>query len=260
MAGTGNICIIGAGNVGTHLYRWFDAGGIGISGVLSRRNTHPHIPGRLLKGHISEITEDTGLYILALPDDVLPGYIKDLSDNGALWAHTSGSLPLDILSDRFSRSGVFYPLQTFSRDIPMTYDDIPVLVECHEDRDRDLLIRVGKQLSSHVELMDSAQRLSLHVAAVFACNFTNHMMHGAEDILKASGTDLKLLAPLLRQTFGKAMESGPGKSQTGPAMRGDEVVMESHLSYLEAFPRWKALYEQISFSIQQQHKSPDDEH
>ena len=171
--------------------------------------------------------------------------------------HTSGTKYLDelrqlieIYSDVPAETGVFYPLQTFSREVPISFTDIPLCIEASEPKIEQVLIQLAQDISNVVYLMNSAERRILHVSAVFACNFTNHLLTISKRILDAEHLEFDLLKPLIRETIRKAMEApDPAMVQTGPARRGDQQIIETHLDYLERYPAWQGMYEVLSESI-----------
>ena len=148
-------------------------------------------------------------------EDVLP----QLPLTDELLVHTSGSVPLDLLAGFSENTGVFYPLQTFSSDSKTNFKDIPVLIEGNRIDNENRLLEAGEKLSERVMVADSMLRQHLHLAAVFASNFSNHMYDIARRILDEFGLDFELLAPLIKETAAKATSMGPAGAQTGPAKR-----------------------------------------
>jgi predicted short-subunit dehydrogenase-like oxidoreductase (DUF2520 family) len=193
------------------------------------------------------------LYLLAVPDAAVPEVLGTVAwPAGALVAHVAGALPLAVFAAAPQvRGGVLYPLQTFSPGRDIAWPTVPLFVEAAEARAEATLLALARSLSQHVALLDSAQRLRLHLGAVFASNFTNHALGIAQQLLAEAGLDFGLLAPLVRETVDKALAAQPGPFvvQTGPAARHDAPTLAAHAAALANHPAWQALYSQLSQSI-----------
>lgn len=174
------------------------------------------------------------LVIMAVSDQAIAGLIAALHVQlpNTLIVHTSGSTDIAILTAQHSRAGVFYPLQTFSLQRDVVWSDTPIFVEAGTENDAQLLLQLAHQLSTRVYTYDSAQRLSLHLAAVFACNFTNYCYDMAKQVVDAQQVDFSLLYPLILETADKAVHNAPQLMQTGPAMRGDQHILKMHQQML----------------------------
>lgn len=229
-----NVTIVGTGNVGTHLAKAFEKG-YEVTSVNSR--TLEGLPG----------TSD--VIIIAVKDDVIAETAKRLTGKASLIAHTSGSVPMSAIEGCAERIGVFYPLQTFSKDVELNYSDIPFFIEGNSSDAENVLMDIASTISGNVRRADSSDRKKLHLAAVFACNFTNHLMAISDDILKENGMDYTVMLPLLRQTIGKLYDIPPSKAQTGPAARLDRTVIDAHIDMLKGEPHLKELYEEMTAQI-----------
>lgn len=223
------IVVIGGGNVAASLV---PALGDRVVQVYSRTLAHAEelAPGRATDS-LDSVTADADVYIITLVDDAVAPTAQRLArlNPGALWVHTSGSVPIEALEPLGPRRGVVYPLQTFSRGRRRDFADIPIFIE-GDDPAVGLLAR---SLSRRVLEADSARRRRLHIAAVFGCNFVNHLWAIADDILRReTGTDISVLGPLLRETLRKALQVRPADAQTGPARRGDRGVIARHQQLL----------------------------
>jgi predicted short-subunit dehydrogenase-like oxidoreductase (DUF2520 family) len=171
--------------------------------------------------------------------------------------HTSGTKTLaelqqavDTYSDVLVRTGVFYPLQTFTKGVSMTLNNVPFCIEATHEATEDLLIALAQGLSSVVYVMSSEERQILHLGAVFACNFSNHLFAISQRILQKHTLEFSLLKPLIEETVRKALASpDPAAVQTGPARRHDYATTDRHLDYLNHYPDWQILYESLSESI-----------
>lgn len=244
------IAIIGSGNVATHLYL-----------ALKDKGKVIKVNPRKPEGY-----EKARLIIIAVKDDVVAKVASEISQNikpSTIVVHTSGSLPIDVLdikkdgSEIIANRGVIYPLQTFTKGIPLDYGEIPFFIEANTDKALEILTETVKKISPHVQVMNSEKRKNLHLAAVFACNFTNAMVMTAEEILKKSGIDKDCLLPLLRQTVNKLDILSPAEAQTGPAVRNDTKIIENHLQLLESLnlPIAAEIYKSVSKMITDSSKS-----
>ncbi len=228
------VAVIGAGNVAVHLAEALAQAGC-LAGVWSREESHAltvaaplDVPG----GAMSALPRDLDIYIVAVKDDAIPAVSATIGSVAGIVAHTSGTAPMGALIQ--ARRGVFYPLQTFSRNRPVDMSEVPFFIEGSDAHVSETLMDLAKRISPDVRYAGSDIRATLHLAAVFACNFANHSWAIAEDILRReAGCSLEVFAPLLRETLAKAMECGAGASQTGPAARGDIHTIEKHLQRLD---------------------------
>ena len=165
--------------------------------------------------------------------------------------HTSGSVAINELQTK--RKGVFYPLQTFSKDVAVDFSNIPVCIEANNAADLKTLNGLASQLTNSVHEISSEQRIKLHLAAVFINNFSNHLYQIAHQICKDDAISFELLKPLIQETANKIRILNPEEAQTGPAMRNDILTMQRHLSDLKD-PIHKKLYQMLSESIKQAHE------
>jgi len=195
------------------------------------------------------------VYLLAVPDAAVPGVLAAGQwPAGALLAHVAGALPLAVFAARPQvRGGVLYPLQTFSPGRAIDWPGVPLFVEGADPAAEATLLALARSLSQRVALLDSSQRLRLHLGAVWASNFTNHLLGVAHALLAEASLPFELLHPLVRETVDKALAARPSPYavQTGPALRHDAPTLAAHQAALAAHPAWQALYAQLSASIQQ---------
>jgi predicted short-subunit dehydrogenase-like oxidoreductase (DUF2520 family) len=166
-----------------------------------------------------------------------------------LLVHCSGSLPLSTLKNFSKNTGVFYPLQTFSKNRNISFGEIPIFIESNSLQNEELLIQIGKEISSSVSVLNSEKRKILHISAVFACNFVNYFYTVASDILKSKDIPFDVLRPLILETAMKVQKMDPEDAQTGPAVRFDENLINDHLNELNEFSDYRQLYKSISKSI-----------
>jgi len=250
-----SIAIIGAGNVGYHLGRRLHERGFAIRQVFSRHLARAenlaHIVSAEAVNQLENVRDDADLYILAVHDDAIAEVAAKLPVTNKLLVHTSGATPSTVLTPHAERFGIFYPLQTFSINRPVDFEQIPICVHANADEDVQLLEQIARQISSNVYRIDDAQRGILHVAAVFVNNFVNYMFQVGYDILERENLSFDLLRPLILETAQKVQDDPPAAMQTGPAMRGDQATIDKHLQYLKQFPAYRQLYEMLTQHIQQ---------
>jgi len=203
--------------------------------------------------NLSDMPVNADLYISMLSDDALLSYIHGFPANNAIWLHTSGSLSADILSPLTDRFGVLYPLQTFSKGREIDIRTVPFFIEASDKMTEDILTGISSQLSCNVRNADSGARRRMHIAAVFACNFTNSLWTIADELLRTDGIDMSFLYPLIKETLEKAVTIGPEAGQTGPARRGDRRIMDSHIEMLTGMNR--EIYRLLSENIMKKYNS-----
>lgn len=250
-----HITLIGAGNVAWHLGAALARHNI-IDTVFSRHLHHAQQLAAITGGQAidqpGQMPTGSDIYIMAVCDDAVAPLCEALPPLNGLVAHTSGSVPISSLQ-RFNRHGVFYPFQTFSKQKEVCMEEVPMLLEANTPSDLGLLGQLASSISNRVMEASSQQRLQLHIAAVFACNFTNHLYGIASDILGKASLPFDLLHPLLHETTQKACTMDPYLAQTGPAVRGDAQVVNKHLMLLRDHPQWQQLYRMMSLEIAGQH-------
>lgn len=255
------ISLIGAGRVAHHLAhalsQYHQIMQI-YSRSLEPAQTLAAQVGATAAANISEINPEIDLVIIAVSDQAIASIIAETHQHLAdvLIVHTSGSTDIEVLAKTHARAGVFYPLQTFSLDREIPWSDTPLFVEAKSEVDLVLLSQLANQLSSRVYQYTSAQRLSLHLAAVFACNFSNYCYDMAKQVVDAQQVDFSLLYPLILETTNKAVQHDPKQMQTGPAMRGDQNILAMHQQMLQDANRddLKNIYSLMSQQILQSHQ------
>lgn len=250
-----SVVFVGAGNLATHLAQSMHQKGFNIQQIYSRTLGSAQLLADSVDADftasIEQIKKDADLYVTALTDEALLKLVPQLTHERekSLWVHTAGSIPVSIWKDYCEHYGVFYPLQTFSKKRAVDFSRIPVFIEGSSTEDTECLLNVAKELTTEVYQASSDQRKSLHLAAVFASNFTNHMYASAANLLKEYQLPFKVLLPLIDETAQKVHYLNPEEAQTGPAARNDRKVMEEHLNMLVSFPSLHHLYKEMSDSI-----------
>ncbi|MEJ8757846.1 Rossmann-like and DUF2520 domain-containing protein [Pontibacter sp. H259] len=253
-----NIAIVGAGNVAWHVAQGLQATGNAVTAVYSRTLTQASELTNLLPGAVAKADLDfrdvaTDVILIAVPDAAIFSVANQLKITpGSIVAHTSGSQPISVLgSIDGADTGVFYPLQTFSKQAPVNLQQVPILVEGSTEQATQKLEQLAQSISTKVEHVTSEKRKQLHLAAVFACNFTNHLLGISQELLQKADLTKDLLQPLIQETITKAATHNPFTVQTGPAIRGDKNVIEDHLQLLENNPLLQSIYQQLTQSIQE---------
>ena len=245
---------IGAGNLSTHFSKALQDAGFEIVQVFSRTETSAKELARKLSvpytTHVSHIVDDASLYIISVSDDAIELLSERLAQVSGLVAHTSGSVPMDVFAGKITDYGVLYPLQTFSKSRPVEFSEIPIFIEANTQDNLQILHQVADAVSRKVYHASSVERRQLHLAAVFGCNFVNHLYHLSVQIAHQAGFDFSVLSPLILETAHKALVTdNPVEVQTGPAVRNDEKVMRQHLEMLSSRPEWKEIYAILSENI-----------
>ncbi len=254
---TPSITLIGAGNIAWHLGHRLRECGFPIRQVFSRQpEKAARLASKLHAFPISRLEETDGgsdLYLLAVRDDAIAAVARQLASlpglKEKLVAHLSGATPSTVLAPFFPHFGVLYPLQTFTAGRPVTFDLVPVCIDAAGGKDLKRLRQLAERISSKVYHIPDAERAVLHVAAVFANNFSNHLYELASEILNNHQLSFDLLRPLIMETAAKVQHLDPYSTQTGPAIRGDNTTIERHLSLLESMPDIQKLYLELTLSI-----------
>lgn len=249
-----SVIILGAGNVATHLFKTFQkTEQISVKQWYNRHSNliSPYKNDVDIIDDLSQLKE-ADVYILAVSDDAVKELSSKLPFENRLVVHTSGSVSLyDI--DKKHRRGVFYPLQTFSKDAYIDFVNVPICIEAIKSADYHTLKSLAISLGSATKRVNSDQRRVLHLAAVFVNNFTNQLYRIAHEITESEGADFDILKPLILETANKVQEFSPYMAQTGPAKRNDKKTLRKHLKILNNNPHHKAIYELLTESIQITH-------
>ena len=251
------IVIIGAGNVGYHLGRKLYNVGEEVVEVFSRQRKKTvrlaKCLGAQATASLRDIRTDADLYILAVSDDAISAVAKILADRGCaenLIVHTSGVTPLTVFKNTgLRRYGIFYPLQSFSISTEPDFSTIPFCIDARQEDDRKLLMELAAKMSSHIYCFNDEQRALIHLAAVYANNFTNHLFHIAHQLLEKENIPFEILWPLINETVRKIKNAPPSEMQTGPAARGDVATINQHLQLLENKPEYRKIYQLLTEAI-----------
>jgi predicted short-subunit dehydrogenase-like oxidoreductase (DUF2520 family) len=248
-----SVVILGAGNVATHLFKAFS----NADNILVKQWYNRHLQAIDYFKNIVEVTDDINkikeadIYIIAISDDAIAKFSSLLPFENKFVVHTSGSIGLNDL-DKKNIRGVFYPLQTFSKEAEIDFSNVPICIETANKNCLKLLKQLAEDIGSKSYRVNSEQRSSLHLAAVFVNNFNNQLYRIAHEITESTSTDFNILKPLILETAKKVQTLSPYLAQTGPAKRNDKKTIKKHLKKLENSPH-KAIYELLTASIQRTH-------
>jgi predicted short-subunit dehydrogenase-like oxidoreductase (DUF2520 family) len=250
------VSFVGSGNLAWHLAPALDNAGFPVREVYSRNPAHAEkLVERLYEAEVKATldfsTSVSRIFFVAVSDDAIEDIAREIIvPEDAILVHTSGSQALSKLGYAATPStGVFYPLQTFSKERKVDFRDIPVFVESEIEAVEQALEKVGKAISKQVYRIDSPGRRALHVAAVFASNFTNHMLRISKDIVEKNDLDFEWLKPLIAETINKGLLIGPESAQTGPAKREDFETLDKHMEFLKDDERLVEVYRVLSQHI-----------
>ena len=255
------ISFIGSGNLAWHLAPAFDNCGFVVKEVYSQNPKHAEdLTERLyqaeVKASLDFSTSNSQVFIVAVSDAAIQLIAQEIVlPDEAVLIHTSGSVPMSDLSFAAANSvGVFYPLQSFTKNRKAEFKGLPIFVESSDDETEELLFEMGRALGGNIQKMESVSRASLHLAAVFASNFTNHMLTLANQVAEQNQLSAEWLKPLIKETIEKSLSVGPMIAQTGPARRGDLETLDKHLDLLKDDEQLTELYKLISQHIIDTHQ------
>lgn len=249
------VVIVGSGNLAEALARAVAESDLELVQIFARNAERARAIGEMTgAGWTTDpgrLCREADIYLIAVSDKAVAQVAASLPiPEGAAVAHTAGSVPLAALPARFARRAVFYPMQTFTKGRRVDFSVIPVFLETPSAELRGELETFARRLTRTVIWADSAQRARVHLAAVFACNFANHMYAVGERIVRDAGLDFEVLKPLVAETAAKACDArSPLDVQTGPAVRNDFVTKARHIELLADDLRLKNIYSTLSQSI-----------
>lgn len=247
------VVCIGSGNVATHFSTAIVAAGMELVQVWSKNQAHAEVLAKQLGAEAISATAaidlHADLYLIAVKDDAIPEMAAVLAGVNGLVVHTSGATDLDVFPAAMRNFGVLYPLQTFSRTKALDFSKVPLCLEAKNENLLNTLKNIALQLSPLVYEVNSLQRRILHLAAVFACNFSNHLYAIGQEILEKNQLDFEILRPLIMETAEKVQHAFPRDVQTGPAIRHDEQTLLKHKELLTGMPELQVIYETLSKSI-----------
>ena len=254
-----NICIIGSGNVATHFAKKLQQAGNHITAIYSPHQNHAQTLAEkvncpLATNQLQKLPK-AAVIIFAITDKALAQTAQELlhlnpESHHAIWVHTAGCMPLNTLPAQVAK-GVIYPLMTITKEWENTHPNLPLFIEADNEQTLKNICAIAQQISNQVTPLSSNQRQTLHLAAVFANNFTNHCCAIAYQLLEQAHINPHNLLPIITQTTQKLQHLTPQQAQTGPAVRNDLNVIDKHLNLLNNQPQLQAIYQLMSQSIGQ---------
>ncbi|MFA5328013.1 MAG: DUF2520 domain-containing protein [Prolixibacteraceae bacterium] len=254
-----NIVLIGAGNLATQLALALHEKNIAIRQIYSRTIESAEELAQKVKApfttELSELITDADLYVIAVKDSAIQEVLENLPlDENRLIVHTAGSVDMQVLEDFTQNFGVFYPLQTFSKNRKVDFSSIPICIEANHPWSLVKLQNLAGRLSDTIRQINSDERKILHLAAVFSNNFVNHFYAIGAELLHDRKMSFDLLKPLINETSAKIATLHPREAQTGPAKRNDQSVIQTQLKMLHDQPEYQKIYSFVSDSIFQLHQ------
>lgn len=231
------IVLIGRGRLATNLERALLEAGHEVASINSRT--------------LEDLSEEADVFIIAVKDSALADVIREATKGREtqVFVHTAGSMTLRLFEGMTQHYGVFYPMQTFSKERAVDFAEIPIFIEASDNETLCVLRQLAESITRRVYELSSDDRQYLHLAAVFACNFANHCYAMAAEILEEHGLPFDVMLPLIDETARKVHQLHPLEAQTGPAVRYDENVIRHQSDLLANEPQMKDLYERLSLHI-----------
>ena len=245
------IVIIGAGNVAFHLIKSITNSGHQLVQIYNRtieniKESTKKIP---LSDSIGGIYPNADIYIICVKDNAIEEIANQLKMNNKLVLHTSGNRTMDILQNSSSNYGIFYPIQSFTKDIPLNFKKVPIIIEANNAEALEMLKSFAESISERVIEMDLEKRQKLNIAGVFVNNFTNHLYHLMDEYLEKESIDFSILHPIIQNTVDKIKIKSPRACQTGPAIRNDQETIENQKKILEKEIELLKIYNEFTQGI-----------
>ena len=262
---TMRVALIGAGRLATNLAVGLQSGGHEVVQVYSRTLASAEALalrlGTMATNNLDAVVTDADAFVIAVKDAVLPEVIARVTTgkkDEAVFLHTAGSMPMAAFEGSGARHyGVLYPMQTFSKERIVDLARVPFFIEGCDNVALRTADRLACSVSNDVRELSSADRRQLHLAAVFACNFSNHCYDLSARVLKRHGLPFSVMLPLIDETAAKVHAMSPHEAQTGPALRYDENVIQAQMRLLDGDEQAQRIYEEMSKSIHETHLHND---
>ncbi len=247
------ILLAGAGNMAWHLGPALQQAGYQVVQVYNRTLESAEKLGTMMgipyTNSIAELSQDADMVLLSVSDEAIAPILENIQGQYTYMVHSSGSIPAAVFEGKAEHYGVFYPLMTFTVYRPLDFSSIPMYLESSSPGIQKVIEGMATSLSDRVYHIPFEKRKKLHLAAVIATNFSNHMYHLAGEYLAGEGLDFEMLKPVIRETAAKVMEMDPASAQTGPASRNDSAVVRVHIDLLKDHPELQKIYTFVSDSI-----------
>lgn len=243
---------VGAGNVATHLAVFLHEQGHDVVAVASRNaesaKTLAEKVGAVTYEGLTKFPADLDIVIIAASDSEIPNISSQLPEIKGIVAHTSGSIPLEALSSHHKRAAVLYPLQTFSKDIPVDLSKVPFFIEATDEKSKEVVEALARRISDSVYFADSDIRAKLHIAGVLSSNFPIYLLEMTRRVLDEAGLPLSTVKPLVEASVSKAFSTAPLEALTGPAKRGDKTIVDKQAATFKNELE-REIYEAVSKAI-----------
>ena len=253
------ITLIGSGKAATALGRSLAEAGHHIIQVWSKNESRAAELAAMLRAEpiadLYKLNLDADIYIVAVKDDAIEDIARQINVGDKIIAHTSGIKSSELLKDAGSNYGIFYPFVSMTKETQVDFKKALMMIEGSNEETKEQLLLLARSISDNVKAVDESQRQTLHLAAVFANNFTNHIYALAEKILVEKGLSLDDLRPLIASHIQNVLAHSPSELQTGPAIRGDQSTLDIHMDLLKTHPDYKEIYSLLTASIQDIHKT-----
>jgi len=246
------VIILGSGNVAYHIALTFKKKGIKILQIYSRNYSNAKELAEIVDAEaisdLNKINDSADFYFIAVSDKAISEVVGKMPQVSGIVSHTAGCVPISVL-DKFSFYGSFYPFQTFTKGREIDFNKIYIFIEGNNKETEQKLTEIALLISNQVEIADLDKRATLHLAAVFGCNFTNHLYSISQKILEDAGLSFDYIKPIIEETALKSCEIEPYNAQTGPAKRKDLEIMNFHQKKLGDNKKIIEFYNLFSSSI-----------
>ena len=247
------IVLFGSGNVAWNLANILSVKGHKIVQIVGRNYDQTEKLASIYNcdftTNIDSVNNNADLYVIAVNDDSIATIVNSVNFNSKLVVHTSGSVSVNVFKSRAANYGVLYPLQTFSKNKMVEFADIPICIEANNESNLHILSKLANQISNSIYEINSAQREILHLSAVFASNFVNHMYAISSKLLNDNNLYMEMLLPLIKETYLKITKFTALECQTGPAKRNDKIILDKHIDLLKNNPEIQTIYKIITNHI-----------
>lgn len=245
--------VIGSGNVATHLCKALKAAQVSVLQIWSHQLQNAEKLAIEINteaiNDLSQVNADADFCIISVKDDVVESIASKLQHFKGIILHTAGAVSIAIFNPLFKHYGILYPLQTFSKSKALDFKEVPLCIEGSDEQTLKKIEQLAKLLSNKIYRVDTEKRKILHLAAVFACNFTNHLYALSQDILAEHQLPFDIIKPLITETAEKVQHNLPRDVQTGPAIRHDEQTLARHRALLANQPHLLNIYQTLTESI-----------
>jgi len=253
-----SVNLIGSGNLATHIGITLNNNGLKINYVWSRNLENAKILAEKIKttytDNFTEIYNNKAIYLICVPDSEIKSIAKKINSENSILIHTSASTNISVLEKFSTNCGVFYPLQTFSKNSKLVnFKNLPVFIEYSNNNVKNILKYLCDIINAKLIIANSEKRLLIHIAAIFANNFTNHMISISNEIAGSNKIDFELFKPLIIETLDKITKINSIDIQTGPSVRNDKNTIKKHLKALKKYKDFAKIYSFVSKNIQKMH-------